>query len=213
MPVNYDVGFFGNTPDDTHCAQATIRMVRHYFEPDRELSWEELDRGTGKVGNYTTWRMTGLLWMINEGYDVHIIETLDYQAFAELGAAYLAEFYGPAVAQWHVETSDILLERARAKEFALAANISRREPTARDIETYLDMGFLVQITVNARQLNGEPGYLGHAVLITGYNASGVILHDPGLPPRPGRTVSWARLESAWADPNRQVKHLAAFRHN
>ena len=210
MHIDYDVPFASNTPDDAHCAQATLNMIVRYFEPSRSLSWAQLDEATDKRAA-TTWRMAGLLWLTQQGYDVHVIDTLDYAAWARDGNAYLHEYYGPDVAQWQIETSDIEAERERARTFATRNMSEQRAPTQADIERYLEAGYLVQVTVNTRRLNGLPGYWGHAVLVKGFDANNFIVHDPGLPPAPNRTVTRPDFEAAWADPSANAKHLSAIR--
>src|SRR5882672_180186 len=105
--VLYDVPFYANNTDDTHCAQATLRSALKYFEPDKEFTWEELNRATAKRPGKATWRMAGLLWLRQNGYEVHNMSLLDYAAFAERGLDYWAELHSPEAAAWEAEHSDI----------------------------------------------------------------------------------------------------------
>jgi hypothetical protein len=95
MMIDYDLPFYGNTPDDKHCAQATMRMVRGYFEPRLSFTWTELDAATGKVEDKATWRMQNLLWMQSQGYDVRTIDIFSFARFADEGIPYLFEILGP----------------------------------------------------------------------------------------------------------------------
>ena len=65
--------------------------------------------------------------------------------------------------------------------------------------------------VNAAVLNGEQGYVGHFVVVTGFTDRELILHDPGLPPQPERVVDFKTFEAAWAYPNQEAKDIYAFR--
>lgn len=40
------VPFYPNTPDQTHCVQAGIKIVLKSFLPDRDFSMEELEKLT-----------------------------------------------------------------------------------------------------------------------------------------------------------------------
>lgn len=209
MTIDYSVPFFSNTPDDTHCAQATLRMVRKYFEPQLDFTWQELDNASAKSAD-TTWRMAGLLWLQENNYDVQVIELFDYTAFGEYGATYLTEFYSPEVAEFEIATGDIPTESLRARTFAKQVTTQKRLPSQLDIERYLEMGYLVQITVNIYRFRGMPGYWGHAVLVKGFDSRGFILHDPGLPAVPNRYIDREMLEAAWSDAG-NAKNLVALR--
>lgn len=210
--VHYNVPFYSNTPDDTHCAQATLRSALGYFEPHKEFTWKELDHVTSKLPGKGTWRMAGLLWLRENGYEVHDIGVVDYATFAERGLDYWTELHSPEAAAWEAKNFDIPAEQIRAQEFVKVADIERRVPTQKDITHYLDLGFLVQITVNILQLNNTPGqYRGHAILVIGYTDTAFIIHDPGLPPRPNRIIPYDLLEAAWANPGPQSKVITALR--
>ncbi len=47
MLIQHNVPFFAN-PDDTHCFQACIKMMFAYFEPEKEFSFDYLDKLSGK---------------------------------------------------------------------------------------------------------------------------------------------------------------------
>ena len=53
--MNKIVPFYTNTSDDTHCYQAGLKMILKYFIPDKDFSWEELDKFTAKVEDLWTW--------------------------------------------------------------------------------------------------------------------------------------------------------------
>jgi uncharacterized protein YvpB len=65
--------------------------------------------------------------------------------------------------------------------------------------------------VNCQKLDGEEGYIGHAVIITSYNENYITFHDPGLPAIPNRQVTYKEFDAAWADPTPQVKELDAIK--
>lgn len=205
-----DVPFYGNTPDDVHCTQATLKSVRKFFEPEREFDWKELDAATGNTGR-GVWRMKGILWMREAGYQVHDIEALNYSEFARRGLDYLAEHHSPEFAAWEASQFDIPAEQERAKSFVKQVGVDARIPNQADIELFLRDGYLVQVTVNIYKLHNLPGYRGHAILVIGYDAESFTIHDPGLPPRANYKISRQDFESAWASPGERSKVIAAMR--
>lgn len=51
-----NVPFFANTPDDTHCVQASFRIILKYFLPERDFSYDQLDKMSRyRLGKSTWW--------------------------------------------------------------------------------------------------------------------------------------------------------------
>lgn len=205
------VPFVANTPDNTHCFQAALKMVIGYFEPDRVLSWEALDKLTGKSPDLWTWPMQGILWFMKQGYEVKNIELFDYHAFAEQGESYLVKMFGEEVAREQAEHSNLPEEQRYAKMFAEQAPHENRLPSRTEIKELLDEGFLGIVNVNGHALDEQEGYSGHVVVIIGYNTRGFILHDPGLPAAAHRHVSYPLFQKAWAYPNKDSQNIIAVR--
>ncbi len=209
MPINYPVPFFSNTPDDTHCFQAAMKMVYEYFKPDEKLSFAEWDKISAKVEGLYTWQMAGLLWMAKDFY-VTDIETFDYKRFIEEGGSYLHELLGDEVAENQIKNSDIEQEKRYAREFLDRIRIDRRAPAINDITVLLDKINLVVCNVNARVMNNKEGYAGHFVVVKGYDEEHLIVHDPGLPAYENRKVPYELFMKAWAYPNKNALNLMAF---
>ena len=206
-----DVPFIGNTSDNLHCLPASYGMVRQYFEPEWQIDWEEWSPLVGFIPGKGAWSMAGLLWFRDNGYDVVHVTSFDYGRFADEGADYLHESLGRKTAEWEVTFTDMHLEQARARTFVQSGIWQYRRPDIADIKLYLERGYLVKCTVNLNHLNGLPGFLGHALLVVGYNKDTLILHDPGLPARAYRSVTYDEFQAAWADPNARMEKLDALK--
>lgn len=207
--VDYDVPFYSNTADDTHCFQAAIRMILKYFEPKKECSWKELEEHTAKAEGLWTWTMAGLLWLKQDGFEVINIEPFDYLRFSEEGGKYLIELWGKDVGEAQLKHSDIPQELIFAKQFAQFSE--QRIPAIEEIKKFLTDGYLVICNVNSRALNGEVGYVGHFVVLKGFDESSFIIHDPGLPALENRRVTFEIFEKAWAYPNEMAKNIMAIK--
>ncbi len=199
--MDNNVHFISNTPEDKQCLQASYAMIRHFYEPGLQIDWDEWADLTGYLPGKGTWSMAGLMWFKEHGYEVIHIATFDYREFAERGAEYLVESLGEEVANWELKFMDLLLEQDRAVKFLDSGIWLKREVTIEDIYTFLNQGYLIKCLMNLNALNGKPGYLGHAVVVKGYDENGLILHDPGLPARPNRHVTVEAFKAAWGDPN------------
>lgn len=212
MPA-HAVPFFAN-PDDTHCFQASFRMILKYFLPERDFSWEELERMSAKVPGMSTWPEAMLMRLHTMGFEVAMIESFDAAAFIKEGEAYLRRAFGDETAAWQVAHSDIPQEQRLYRQL-LDAGVPyvMREPTFADLQNYLSDGWLVTLTLNSARLNGKPGYSGHAVVVYEITPQEVAFNDPGPPATPERRVPRAAFEAAWADPNAAAKDLIAIRLN
>src|SRR5689334_14996156 len=110
-----DVPFYENT-DDTHCYQAVLRMVLKYYWPDKDFTWEELEKITAKAEGLWTWPTAGMLWLHDNGFEVHDVETFDYAKFIEKSGDYLIELVGERVGKEQIAHSNLDQEVQYAKQ-------------------------------------------------------------------------------------------------
>lgn len=209
--MRYDVPIYDN-PNGMNCLQSVFKMTLKYFEPDQDFSWEFLEKVTDKKPSMATWPMAGVLWLKKRGYDVYYIEKFDYADFAQRGATFLIDTFGQKAASWMITHSDLAAEQKRARIFAKLVPVEQRHPTIDDIKAALHNGYLVKATVNSSRLNGKPGFVGHFVLVVGYDDHGFYVNDPGGPQSiKNRHVPWQLFTAAWADPNDDAKSLLAIK--
>lgn len=208
--MNKKIPFFRN-PGKTHCFQACMKMLAKYYWPNKNYSWEELDCLSGKTKGLWTWIMAGSLWLINQGLEVRDIEIFDYNRFIEEKEKYLIFFYGEEAGKKQIKYSNLKQEIVYAKKFIEKNLIEKRIPNKEDIIKLLKNNYLIVCSVNQQILNNKRGYIGHFVLITGFDDKGYILHDPGLPAFENRKVNYQTFEKAWAYPDSNIKNILAFR--
>lgn len=208
-----DIPFFPNTGDGTHCFQAALRMALGALWPERPFTYDELDRISEKLPGKWTWPTAAMLWMIEQGLTVRLIEEFDYRAFVERGEAYLLDRFGEEVGRAQIANSDIEREREIARRFVDLAPLEDRIPGLDDIRWQLEGGAVVIVNINAAALYGRPGYSGHFVVICEVGDDAVVLHDPGLPPAPHVRVSRGDFDRAWAYPTDRDRNLMAISRN
>jgi len=205
------VPFFSNTPDNTHCFQACVKMVLKYFYPKEDYSVEELDKISHKIEGKWTWPNATMVWLQAKGMEVVDVEQFDNPRFVAEGESYLIAEYGEEVARVQIENSDIEKERIIAKELLDKVKVKMTEPKLEDIQKYLNNGYLVIVNVNSEVLGGGEGYAGHFLVVKGFNNTSLIVHDPGLPGVKNRVVDKELFEKAWAYPNSRAKNIIAIR--
>lgn len=211
MAVDFSVPFYPNTPDNTHCFQAALKMVLKYFLPKKDFSWHQLEKITAKVDGFGTWPLAGMLWMDKNGFDVVDIETFDYEKFIKNGGQYLIELNGEDIGQRQIKQSYIPQEIEFSKKLLKRGITKKTLPSQETIVEFLQKRYLVICNINMQALNNKPGYIGHFVVVKGYNDKGFVLHDPGLPPQENRLVSYGDFAKAWTDPNEEARNVMALK--
>jgi hypothetical protein len=207
------VPFFANTPDGTHCFQASIRGALKYFLPDRNFSWEQLEKMSGKEPGKATWPQQMLVNLKEMDFDAIMVEGFDGRDFIKRGSQYLIDTFGEKTANWQIKNSDVPQEQKRYQRlFDVGVRCENRIPQLDEIKEYLQRGYLVICTVNSRALNHKDGYVGHSVLVYAVDDTYVTLHDPGPKPQESRQVPLTAFEVAWANPSEKAKNFIALKY-
>lgn len=211
--INYNVPFYPNLSDNTHCLQAGLKMILKYFQPNKNFSWKELEQISQKQPAKWTWPLSSMVWMKNQSYDVVCIEVFDYKEFISKKEKYLYSFYGKEVAKAQIKNSNIDQEIDNAKKLIKANIVKVGIPNIKTIKSLLSKGYLVTCHINSQTLNDKDGYIGHFVVIKGFDKNILIINDPGLPPFSNRKVSFYKFNKSWAYPNKSSKNIMAFKLN
>jgi len=185
-------------------------MALAVLMPERKFSYDELDEISKKLPGKWTWPTSAMLWMIEQGLSIKLIEDFDYRDFAQRGGEYLVERYGEEVGRAQIEHSDVEIERDISRRFAEVAPIEQRVPDFDDLQREMDLGAVVIVNINAAPLCGVEGYSGHFVALCDIGKDWVELHDPGLPPRPNLRVPREQFLAAWAYPSQRDKNLLSI---
>lgn len=194
------VPFYPNNDDNMHCSVAVYRMLFDYFL-HRKVSWEEMDKMAGFVGHKAPWTVTIWERMSNQGFDIRMIEKFDYHRYMEGGDTYLHEYFSDEEYEWQIEHTNLLDIKPYIPSFLQQVQAESRRPTIENIDTMLDDGRLVFLTLNSRVLNNKKGYVSHAVLIIDQEGDDYIFHDPGLPPEPYRRLAKSKIWQAMGGEN------------
>ena len=204
------VPFYSNTKDDTHCVQAVFRMALKHFLPTREYSWKELDRMTQKETGKGTWWFPAVPALKNEGLAIAYIESFDYAHYYRQGESYLNKFYGPEIAEWFLQNSNLLHVKNLIPSFLDSCSSEVRAASLNDIDKLLKVGWLVGVEINTRVLQNRSGFNGHMVLVIGRQESSYLIHDPGLPAYKAREISVHDFVRSWAYTGAEKTSLIGF---
>lgn len=204
--------FYPNKSDDLHCSQAVIRMILKHFLPEKKFSWDEIDKLTGFKKGLWTWDLKSSIELAKMGFNVYDKALFDYERFSKEKGQYLIERYGKEVGEAQIKNSDILSETKRIREYLKLVKTDNTIATLRDIKRLLKDGYLVVCNVNSRVLANKKGYVGHFVLVFDVGDNKILLHDPGLPPKPNRKVPVSIFQKAWA-PKPSDRGLMAYKYS
>jgi len=194
-----NVTFYANTADDTHCVQASFRIMLKYFLPELEFTYDHLDVMSQKQSGKGTWWPPMLIELQKLGLRVKCIEGFDYKNFYETGEPYVRSIYRPEAADYYLKHSNLMEIRHIVPDFLKKVDVDARPATGEDLGALLVDGWLVGIDLNAAVLNDlkRDDYVGHMVVVFDADKNNYWIHDPGLKPMPNRHVSRRKLEDAW----------------
>ncbi len=207
MPI--DVPFYPNHEDNLHCEMSVYASVLDYFL-HKKLPWNELEKLVGYKPGKAAWTVEALPKLAKMGLDIKMVEPFDYERYLKEGKKYLESIYNPDELKWHYQYSNIVEMKRFIPHFQKTINHETRVAKLSDIDSMLDEGRLVFVTVNSRALSGQDGYVSHALLIIGKHAGEYIAHDPGLPPKPYRRVDARSLMQAMGG-NHNTSEVTGFK--
>lgn len=190
-----EVPFYPNAEDGNHCMVAIYRSIFEYLQGTK-YTMEEMEQFVGYQDHRAAWTLLPLTKMAAAGFDIRMIEPFDYRAYAAKGEDYLAQAFNKDKARWLLAHSNISDITPSIPAFLRTVRWENRQAILQDIDNMLTEGRLVFVTLNSRALNNLDGYAEHAVLIFGRQGSDYLLHDPGPPAHPHRSVPRAQLWEA-----------------
>lgn len=205
------VPFYSNTPDDTHCFQAALKMVIEYFMLTNVISFEDLDKFTGKKEGLWTWPLRGVINLSQMGFNIVDVDYFSLESFIENPKGYLLKRYGQEVGEAQIKHSDLDAVVGDCEEYLKLNLHQERIPDLIEIKKLVDEGYLVICNVNARALHNKEGYSGHFVVIFDYDDDNFLLHDPGLPPIESLKVNFEQFKKGWEYPDEKSRNLLAIK--
>ncbi len=208
-----DVPFYGNLADGLRCLPACLRMAVSAFE-GCDLGQRAAEQMAGFTPGKLTWNFKAYKSLADRGLYVRALEPVDWAAFACDPLGLLRRQFGDADAEQIAARSD--LWQAACDAAALLKPCPRfcreqRIPALEDLKRALEDGALAICGVDAHLLSGRAPGADHGVLCYGMDEEVIRFHDPGLPPRPARSVPIAQFLRAWSHPCDEARWLMIVR--
>ncbi len=212
MSTKFIIPFY-ESPSDSHCFQACLKMVLGHISPDWDLTWQELDKISGHSDDKWTWQGSALLYLAERGYKVVNIENLDYLAFAKKGEKYLAEIWTPKVFDIQRKYSDLDREQKIAKKLVKNSTVKliNKEVIFSDIISLMENNYDVMVSINPYTIREEEGYSSHMVVVLGFTDNSVIWHDPGPPGKGSITSPRGLFEKSMTKPEKEDGNIIGIK--
>jgi hypothetical protein len=205
-----NVPFVANC-DEMHCFQACLSMVLQNSSLHQMLSWEELDRITGRKAGKVSWQSQAILYLLDQGFDILYIKDFDYNSFIEYKEKYVIERFGNILGNILIQCSNIPDEIESASKLIQRLPLLCRPAQIDDIKQLLAHGYLIICLVNWCRLNAHIGYEGHYVLVYDITETHIYIHDPGPPTYISHELTITEFERAWAAPTQRDRNLIAVK--
>lgn len=184
MPDKHEtVPFFGNH-NGMSCGQCVYKMMFSSFLPEQEWSFTQMDDFCGATPGKYTWSFRPLSLLNDHGLDVVFYTTFDADAFVAAPETYLLEKKGAEGQAVAIKNSDMAAVVSQARDYIKIRNTGgiseiNEYYTPEILRALLSDGYLVNLWVNSRRLNGADGTAGHYILVYDFDDKGFFAHDPG----------------------------------
>lgn len=187
-------------------------MILKYYLPDRDFTWEELDKATNKQKDMWTWGMAGLYWLTQQGFEVVVVEDFDYLRFLNEKGSYLIERFGREIADEQIKNTDIEAEIKWVKPFIDNVNLQNWTAKLDEIINFLRNGYLVMVNVNSNSLRDKKGYAGHFLVVRGFDDKHLIVNDPGgAPGIENERITFEQFIKGWSYPDESSNNITAIK--
>lgn len=210
MPrLNYEIEipFAENT--GRRCVPACTEMIANYLLPEQRISKEYAEQLSGFRDDRATWATQHLLSLHSMGVDVGWVQNEDVMAFAYSPEDYIKAQFRDSSGELNTDAyssflrvNDITLEADRLRSYIEGGlPFEKRQATPDDIIRRMIGGYIIRLEVNGKKLADQPGFVNHAVVVSGFNDSVVRLENPDGQhgSKPKQIVSWDELENAWPE--------------
>jgi len=207
------IPFYNNTKDDTHCVQACLKSVLKFYFPQKDYSFNYLDKVTAHKKGKWTWNSAFLLFLANKDFEVINIEDFNYKKFSKYGESFLKKNWTEEMFLVQKKFSDLKNEQKLAGKLVQNKKVILKMKPAmlHDIRLLFKKGYILLSVVNPYVLERRKGYASHLVVIISLGEKTITFHDPGLPPLKNRKTSLKLFLKAMRYPSKESANLIAVK--
>ncbi len=203
--------------DGENCVQCVLRSIFEYFESEKDWTWEELRQLTGKKPGKLPWAYRRQINIAKRGYDAVLISSSKIQDYVQLGVyPAMVKNSGVDFANYQSERADIDQINKDVQEYWQLVTEGKlkhleRLPTIKDIQEFLEKGYLLASSLNSRKLAGNEGHSPHLVLVHGMDETHVHIQDSNIPIKENNRIEINKFLDVCTDPSPQQWSLYAYK--
>jgi len=171
-------------------------VLKHFL--DKEYSLDELDKLTGRKDGFFTWTSQIVPVLYDLGLNVKYYSRTALDPFLE-GENYIRKHYSDS-AEKILKVTDMPIFIDSIKKLKKYNLFEKKILPFENIEKNLLNGYIPMVVINHKTIKGEDGWLGHFVVITGFDKENIFYHESGpFEPTPNKKVSKEMFIKAWND--------------
>jgi len=172
---------FYQYPGKHGCLPSCLRMAMEYF--GEKITWEEMDRIIEKKPDKWALSWPLNIYLHEKGWYAKEFATFDLQTWITDPDKVGRETYGDEIFEKvYLPNYDFESAKKYGKEFLEKGLYEKRFMKWEEIKQQVEQGSVAIFVVNSRMLAGNEGYMGHLVVLTGWDDENVFYHDPSVGP-------------------------------
>lgn len=192
-----EIPFFKQT-DSGNCLQTNLKIALKYYYPEKDYSFEELDKATGRTEGKWTWTSQALRFLTDEGLNSYYYSTTPYFDILEKGEDLIIDYYGETDGNIMIQHTDFDSLYASIYDLGRSDRYENRKLSFHEVETEFEKGNFIIILLDRSILQGGSAYTGHFFTITAINSTHVVAHDTAG--TPNKVIDKETFIKAWNAP-------------
>ncbi|MBW2995235.1 hypothetical protein KY312_02695 [Candidatus Woesearchaeota archaeon] len=159
-----------------NCMQTQVKMALKYYYPEKDFSFEELDKLSGRTPGKWTWTSQLMPILIDNNLDAYYYSTTPYNEIKQGGEEFILDYYGEEDGKVIVEQTNF--EALYSSIDKLNNRFFQEKLDFSEIEKEFKKGHVIILMVDKNILFGWQGpYAGHGIIITSINKTHATVHD------------------------------------
>ncbi|MBW2966791.1 hypothetical protein KY342_06840 [Candidatus Woesearchaeota archaeon] len=161
-----------------NCMQTQVKMALKYYYPEKDFSFEELDKLSGRTPGKWTWTSQLLPVLIDNNLDAYYYSTTPYNEIKQRGEEFILEYYGQRDGQVMIDHTNFESLYSSIDKLNNNKKFFQEKLDFSEIENEFKKGHIIILIIDKNVLfNRQGSYAGHGITITSINQTHISIHD------------------------------------
>jgi len=171
------IPFYKNDELGVQCMQVAMKTALKYFL-DKDYELDELDKLTGRKGNYAIYTSQIVTVLHDLGLAVKFYSKESLEPYLG-GESFIRGHFGKD-AENILKVTDIPVVVDSIKKLLDYDIFEKKIISIEDIKENISKGYVVMVLIDYNKIMGREGfYQGHFVIVTGFEADNIYFHESG----------------------------------